>query len=106
MAIAAANIAFIRKGFPGMKAGDNGIKTRLVQITGDGAVGAGGSAITAALFQLNAIDGMMLALPYPLVNRRYLFDKTNLKLQVQVAAGTEFTGDASADKVIAYVWGR
>lgn len=106
MAITAANIAFIRKGQPGMSAGGLGVKTRIVLITGDGAVGAGGSAITAALFQLNAIDSMMLALPYPLVNRRYLFDKTNLKLQVQVAAGTEFTGDASADKVLAYVWGR
>lgn len=106
MAITSANITFLRKGFPGMKAGDWGVKTRIVQISGDSSVGAGGSAITAALFQLNAIDGMQLALPYPLVNRRYIFDKANSKLQVQVAAGTEFTGDASADRVIARVWGR
>lgn len=106
MALTAANITFIRKHQPGMKAGDWGVKMRLVQISGDSAISAGGSAITAGLFQLNAIDGMQLALPYPLVNRRYIFDKTNSKLQVQVAAGTEFTGDASADKVLALVWGR
>lgn len=106
MAITAANITFLRHDYPGMKAGDWGVKCKLVLINGDGAVGAGGSAVTAALFKLNAIDGMQLALPYPLVNRRYLFDKTNTKLQVQVAAGTEFTGDASADRVLALIWGR
>lgn len=106
MAISAANITFIRKHQPGMKAGDWGVKMRLVQIAGDSAVGAGGSAVTAALFQLNAIDMMQIALPYPLVNRRYLFDKANSKIQVQVGAGTEFTGDASADRVIILVWGR
>jgi len=89
-----------------MQAGGLGVKMRLVLISGDGAVGAGGSAVTAALFQLNAIDGMQLALPYPLVDRRYIFDKTNVKLQVQVALGTEFTGNASADRVQALVWGR
>jgi len=106
MAITAANITIIRREFSGMKAGGNGIRRRLVLIAGDSAVGAGGSAITAALFQLNVIDHMQLALPYPLVDRKYIFDKTNTKLQVQVAAGTEFTGNASADRVLALVTGR
>ena len=106
MAITAANITIIRRDQPGMKAGDWGVKQRLVLIAGDSAVGAGGSAVTAALFQLNAIDDIECCLPYPLVNRRYLYDKANGKLQVQVAAGTEFTGDASADRVIALVTGR
>ena len=106
MAITSANITFLRKEQPGMKAGDNGVKERLVLIAGDGAVGAGGSAVTAALFQLNAIDNIKCALPYPLVNRRYIFDKANTKLQIVIAAGTEFTGDASADRVVALVTGR
>jgi len=106
MAITAANITILRRDQPGMKAGDWGVRQRLVLISGDSAVGAGGSAITASLFQLNAIDHIQCCLPYPMVDRRYIFDKTNTKLQVQVAAGTEFTGNASADKVIALVTGR
>jgi hypothetical protein len=106
MAITAANITILRRDFPGMKAGGVGVRQRLVLINGDGAIAGGGSVLTAALFQLNAIDSMLIALPYPLVNRKYIFDKTNLKLQAQVAAGTEFTGDASADRIIALVTGR
>jgi len=106
MALSAANISILRKDQPFMKAGDWGVKQRLVLISGDSAVVAGGSAITAALFQLNAIDDIQCCLPYPLVDRRYIFDKTNTKLQVIVAAGTEFTGNASADRVVALVTGR
>ena|SRR5690242_20556514 len=106
MAITAANITIIRRDQPGMKAGDWGVKQRLVLINGDSAVGAGGSAVTPALFQLNAIDDIQLCAPYPLVDRHYIYDKANTKIQIQVGAGTEFTGDASADRVIALVTGR
>jgi len=91
---------------PGMKASDWGVRQRLVTIVGDNAVPAGGTPITAATFKLNSIDHMEFTIPYPLVNRQYFFDKTNSKIQIRVAAGTEFTGDASADRVQILITGR
>lgn len=78
-------------------------------MVGEASYTTGGVAVTAATFQLNAIDAILFSNPYPLVNRQYIFDKTNSKIMAQVVStGVEVAGanNNSADIVIMTVYGR
>ena len=97
-------ITFIRKLAP-----RRGVRIRKVLLVGEASYTTGGVAVTAANFQLNAIDGIFCANPYPLVNRQYIFDKANSKFMAQVVStGAEVAGavNCSADQIILTVYGR
>jgi len=84
-----------------------GVRQVLVEIVGEGTYTASGIAIGASAVGLNAITAVECAPPYPLVNAQYLWDKTNGKLQAQVVTtGAEFSGVASAHKIVALFTGR
>ena len=100
----AVAIAFLRK-YPPRRA----IRERLILITGDTSYPTGGSAISAANVQLTAITALLPQNPYPLVDRIYVWDRTNGKLIAQVAStGAQVANatDLSADKIAALVSGR
>lgn len=86
-----------------------GIREVLVEITGDTSYPTGGSPIVAADVKLSAITAILPQLPYPLVDRQYIWDRANGKLMAQVvstAAELANTTNASADKIVALVSGR
>ena len=84
-----------------------GMRQVLVEIVGEGTYTSTGIAIAASAFGLNAITAVECAAPYPLVNASYLWDRANGKLQCQVmSTGAEFSGPASAHKIVAMVHGR
>ena len=97
-------ITFIRKIAP-----RRGVRQRICLMVGEATYTATGVPITAATFLLNGIDAIFFENPYPLVNRQYLFDKTNSKIQAQVVStGVEVAGgtNCSADQVLMRVVGR
>ena len=97
-------ITFLRKIAP-----RRGVRKRIVLLVGEASYTTGGVAVTAANFQLNAIDSMFFNQPYPLVNRQYVFDKANSKIQAQVpSTGAEVAGavNCSADQIVIEVSGR
>jgi hypothetical protein len=84
-----------------------GVRQVLVEIVGEGTYTATGIAIPASSFGLNSITAVECSAPYPLVNASYLWDRTNGKLQCQlISTGAEFSGTASAHKIVALVTGR
>jgi len=97
-------ITFIRKLAP-----RRGVRIREVLMVGEASYTTTGVPVTAATFQLNAIDAIFCAAPYPLANRQYVFDKTNSKIMAQVVStGVEVAGavNCSADQVNLLVYGR
>jgi len=97
-------ITFIRKLAP-----RRGVRVREVLLVGEAAYTSTGVAVTAANFQLNAIDAIFPSLPFPLVNRQYIFDKANSKIMAQVpSTGAEVAGavNCSADQILLLVYGR
>ena len=97
-------ITFIRKVAP-----RRGVRIREVLLVGEASYTTGGVAVTAATFQLNGIDAIFISTPFPLVNRQYIFDKTNSKIMAQVVStGAEVAGanNNSADQIIMTVYGR
>lgn len=97
-------ITFIRKVAP-----RRGVRIREVLLVGEASYTTTGVAVTAANFQLNAIDAIFISNPYPLVNRQYIFDKTNSKIMAQVVStGAEVAGatNCAADQLILTVYGR
>ena len=97
-------VTFIRKVAP-----RRGVRVREVLLVGEASYTTGGVAVTAATFLLNGIDAIFFSNPFPLVNRQYIFDKTNSKIMSQVVStGAEVAGAAncSADQIIMTVYGR
>ena len=97
-------ITFIRKVAP-----RRGVRIREVLMVGEGSYTSTGVPVTAATFQLNAIDAIFFSLPFPLSIRQYIFDKANSKIMTQVVStGVETAGavNCAADQVIMIVYGR